>query len=58
MISYGNDKEITDERIKTLTQTPDDEELLLLYGLYKQVTLGNNHTESSGMLVVKESCEL
>lgn len=28
--------------VETLTAKPTNEELLLLYGLYKQVTVGNN----------------
>ena len=29
------------EKIKTLSQRPDDNTLLKLYGLYKQATIGN-----------------
>lgn len=29
------------EKVKTLSEKPDDKTLLKLYGLYKQVTVGN-----------------
>ena len=49
MIEYGNDKEIEQfeyiaNKVRTLPQTLTNEELLILYGLYKQATLGNNRT--------------
>jgi diazepam-binding inhibitor (GABA receptor modulating acyl-CoA-binding protein) len=31
------------ERVKKLKQQPSDQDLLQLYGLYKQVTVGNNN---------------
>lgn len=49
MIEYGNDNEIKQfeaiaEQVRTLSQTPKNEELSILYGLYKQATVGNNRT--------------
>lgn len=32
------------ERVKTLTKRPTDMELLELYGLFKQATIGDNNT--------------
>ena len=32
------------EKVKTLSQRPDDNTLLILYGLYKQATMGNCNT--------------
>ena len=32
------------ENIKKLTKRPEDEELLELYALYKQATIGDNNT--------------
>lgn len=37
------------EDIKKLTQRPTNEELLELYGLYKQATVGDCNTECPGM---------
>ena len=37
------------EDIKNLTQRPTNEELLELYGLYKQATMGDCNTERPGM---------
>lgn len=58
MIQYGNDTEndLFEQSVKEvrhLPQRPTDEELLLLYGLYKQATLGNNITVSPGFLDFK-----
>lgn len=33
------------ERVKSLSQNPDDDEMLSLYGLYKQSTTGDVNTE-------------
>ncbi|ODV58685.1 long-chain fatty acid transporter ACB1 [Ascoidea rubescens DSM 1968] len=33
------------EAVKTLPKTPDNDELLELYGLYKQATIGDNKTD-------------
>ena len=33
------------ERVKTLSQKPDDNEMLQLYALYKQATVGNINVE-------------
>ena len=41
--------------VKNLTKRPDDDELLTIYGLYKQVTIGDCDTpEPTGILNIKE----
>ena len=35
-------------KVDTFTKKPDNEELLRLYALYKQATLGNNNGEEPG----------
>ena len=42
--------------VRTLTSKPTNEELLLLYGLYKQATLGNN-TSSAPFLNPKATAK-
>ncbi|XP_029171771.1 acyl-CoA-binding protein homolog isoform X2 [Nylanderia fulva] len=39
--------------VKALTKRPTDEELLELYGLFKQATVGDNNTSKPGMLDLK-----
>jgi len=34
-------------KVKTLTESPSNEDLLILYGLYKQATVGNVDTGKS-----------
>ncbi|XP_063873948.1 acyl-CoA-binding protein homolog [Scylla paramamosain] len=41
------------ENVKKLKTQPNDEELKELYGLYKQVTVGDINTERPGMLDFK-----
>jgi len=41
------------EDVKKLTTSPNDQELLELYGLYKQVTVGDNSTARPGMFDFK-----
>jgi diazepam-binding inhibitor (GABA receptor modulating acyl-CoA-binding protein) len=41
------------ERLKTLTQRPIDEEFLELYGLFKQASMGENHTSKPSMFDLK-----
>ena len=41
------------ERIETLTQRPSNDELLELYGLFKQATLGNCLQRSPGLFDLK-----
>jgi len=43
----------TVECIKTLSQDLSNEELLELYGLYKQATLGNNNTNKPSIFNYK-----
>ena len=40
--------------VQNLNTTPTNIELLNLYGLYKQVTVGNNNKEEPSMFYVKE----
>jgi len=41
------------EDVKNLKQSPKDDELLVLYGLYKQATVGDVNTDRPGMLDFK-----
>ena len=41
------------ENVKKLTEKPTDEELLELYGYYKQATVGDVNTERPGMFDFK-----
>ncbi|MPC45647.1 acyl-CoA-binding protein-like [Portunus trituberculatus] len=41
------------EKVKKLKTQPNDEELKELYGLYKQVTVGDINTDRPGMLDFK-----
>ena len=41
------------ERLKTLTERPSNQEVLKLYGLYKQATIGDNRTSKPGMFDMK-----
>lgn len=40
--------------IRTLTKRPTNEELLKLYGIYKQATEGNNNTNGPVVINIKE----
>ncbi len=42
------------EKIKSLTERPGNQELLDLYALYKQATEGDNNTNEPGLFDVKE----
>ncbi|CAF0877278.1 unnamed protein product [Adineta steineri] len=39
--------------VKNLSKKPSDDELLKLYGLFKQATVGDNNTSKPGMLDLK-----
>ncbi|CAF1113593.1 unnamed protein product [Rotaria magnacalcarata] len=39
--------------VKNLRKKPSDDELLKLYGLFKQATIGDNNTPRPGMLDLK-----
>lgn len=41
------------ESVRKFTKRPNDTELLHLYALYKQATVGDNNTAKSGMLDLK-----
>ena len=45
------------EQVHSLKQRPSDDELLLLYGLYKQATLGTNTTSEPGILDFKQKAK-
>ncbi len=53
----GNSKEflIAAETVKQLCKSPETEELQMLYGLYKQATIGDVNVEKPGFLNFKES---
>ncbi|MCS6820006.1 MAG: acyl-CoA-binding protein [Chitinophagales bacterium] len=42
------------QKIRTLTERPENEELLELYALYKQATEGDNNTKEPGFFDLKE----
>jgi len=41
------------DTVKKLKTKPNDDELLSLYGLYKQATVGNNNTDAPSFLDFK-----
>ena len=41
------------EKVKTFSKRPSDEELLQLYALYKQATVGDNNTSKPGVFDLK-----
>ncbi|ODQ50908.1 putative acyl-coA-binding protein [Saitoella complicata NRRL Y-17804] len=41
------------EEVKNLSKKPTDDELLCLYGLFKQATIGDNNTDKPGMFDLK-----
>lgn len=41
------------KRVQTLSSKPSDQDLLALYGLYKQATVGDNTTDKPGMMDFK-----
>ncbi|XP_026475424.1 acyl-CoA-binding protein homolog [Ctenocephalides felis] len=41
------------ERVKKFTSRPTDQELLELYALFKQATVGDNNTSKPGMFDLK-----
>ncbi|KAI6228993.1 Acyl-CoA-binding protein-like protein 1 [Aphelenchoides fujianensis] len=41
------------EKVKTLKQSPSNDELLELYALYKQATVGDVNTDRPGMFDLK-----
>ncbi|KAJ8411660.1 hypothetical protein AAFF_G00164680 [Aldrovandia affinis] len=43
--------------VKKVKTRPVDQELLELYGLYKQATVGDNNTDKPGMLDMKGSAK-
>ncbi|MFS8030214.1 putative acyl-CoA-binding protein, ACBP [Helianthus anomalus] len=42
------------EKVKSLTKKPSDADLLILYGLFKQATVGPVNTDRPGMFSMKE----
>lgn len=53
----GNSKEflIAADTVKQLSKSPETEELQMLYGLYKQATVGDINVEKPGFLNFKEA---
>jgi diazepam-binding inhibitor (GABA receptor modulating acyl-CoA-binding protein) len=47
-VSFKYTFEDAAENVKNLPQKPNDDEMLKLYGLYKQATLGDCNTERPG----------
>nr|P0C8L7.1 RecName: Full=Putative acyl-CoA-binding protein; Short=ACBP [Hypsibius exemplaris] len=45
------------EQVKKLKSSPSDTELLELYSLYKQATIGDVNTDRPGMLYLKEKAK-
>ena len=45
--------ELAAAKVKTLTELPSNENLLELYALFKQATVGDNNTEMPGMFDLK-----
>ncbi|XP_051896542.1 acyl-CoA-binding protein-like [Pristis pectinata] len=45
------------EEVKQLKSKPTDEDMLLIYGLYKQATVGDVNTDHSGTLDLKEKAK-
>ncbi|XP_053684858.1 acyl-CoA-binding protein homolog [Sabethes cyaneus] len=41
------------DKVKTFTKRPSDQELLELYALFKQATVGDNNTDKPGLLDLK-----
>ncbi|KXJ74126.1 acyl-CoA-binding protein homolog [Aedes albopictus] len=41
------------EKVKTFTKRPSDQELLELYALFKQASVGDNTTDKPGMFDLK-----
>lgn len=52
-MSLDQDFEAAAEAIKHISQRPSDEELLELYALFKQATVGDVNTTRPGMLDLK-----
>jgi len=52
-VSTSADFEAAQARVKTLTSTPSPDELLELYALFKQGTIGDVQGERPGMLDFK-----
>ena len=54
----SNDKfQLAVKSINELTYRPSDEELLTLYSLYKQITVGNINITRPGLLKFKEKAK-
>ena len=53
----GNSKEflIAADTVKQLSKSPETEELQMLYGYYKQATVGDINVEKPGFLNFKET---
>ena len=49
--------ELAQKKVKSLTKRPNNDELLHVYSLYKQATVGDNDTDQPGMLDFKGSAK-
>jgi diazepam-binding inhibitor (GABA receptor modulating acyl-CoA-binding protein) len=52
-MSLSQEFQTASERVKDLTSRPSNEDLLNLYGLYKQATEGDVHGDKPGMFDFK-----
>ena len=52
-MANSNEFNLAADIVKKLKTTPADEDLLKLYGLYKQATVGDNNQETPGFLDFK-----
>lgn len=52
-MANSNEFNIAADIVKKLNQTPSNEELLVLYGLFKQATVGDNNNDAPGFLDFK-----
>ncbi len=52
-MSLEDDFKAAQDKVKTLTKTPSNEELLALYALFKQGTVGDVSGKRPGMLDMK-----
>lgn len=53
-MNNSNEFQLAAETVKQLTKVPTTDELQILYGLYKQATIGDINIEKPGFLNFKE----
>jgi len=49
--------DIISTKVKTINMQPTNEELLTLYGLFKQATLGNNTTDKPWIFEIEKTAK-